>query len=460
MRVRGQSGARAAQNLIRVETADQIFGALIALGDLLEQGAEPDDARRATGVLDELSQLLRVLAEAVIADRLEGSATINRAIADIAAEAARLPVEHPARPAIDAIAQRLKILVTVSVPEGYHADGGHPESAAGHALPLRQRLLGPVRANLNWNSLALRHALRVVCVALPPVAAGLVWPDTYLRWLTITLMLVLQPYFAMTWTRALERVGGTILGGLIAAGIGVICTTPIAVAAALFPVAVAALAVRRVSYGLFITAVTPMVVLLSELGHPGTDEWTVAAIRAGFTVLGGLIAVAGAFSLWPSWEPVRLRREVSAAISAHAAYADAELGFLLGEADEAAADQARRGAGVASNNLEASLSRALLEPGQRDRLEAAMVIDAALRRLAGRLAAMQLDPGLRAHVPPAALRAWRAWIAAAMASLTAGGTAGLPARPPFPPGEEPEGLGRISRQVELMAGAIGRLPVT
>ena len=41
MRVRGQASARAYQALIRVEALDQLFGALVALSDLLEASRDP-----------------------------------------------------------------------------------------------------------------------------------------------------------------------------------------------------------------------------------------------------------------------------------------------------------------------------------------------------------------------------------------------------------------------------------
>ena len=52
----------------------------------------------------------------------------------------------------------------------------------------------------------------------------------------------------------------------------------------LFPLAIFAFAVRRVSFGLFMVGLTPLVVLLSELGQPGTSEFAIAAWRAGYTV--------------------------------------------------------------------------------------------------------------------------------------------------------------------------------
>jgi hypothetical protein len=79
-------------------------------------------------------------------------------------------------------------------------------------------------------------------------------------------------------------------------------------------------------------------------------------------------------------------------------------------------------------------------------LEAVLVIDAALRRLVGRLTAMQLNPG------PAQAEALRAQIGASMRAM-ADGTAALPPRPTLPAGDA---AARIARPIELMAGALSR----
>ena len=123
---------------------------------------------------------------------------------------------------------------------------------------------------------SLRHALRVGLVAIPAVAISVIWAGPYQHWLTITWVLTMQPHFAMTITRALERIVGTIIGGVIAAGIVVVAHTPLTMAATIFPLAVTAMAVRQVSFGLFITAVTPLVVILSELGQTGASGWEIA----------------------------------------------------------------------------------------------------------------------------------------------------------------------------------------
>jgi hypothetical protein len=192
-----------------------------------------------------------------------------------------------------------------------------------------------------------------------------------------------------------------------------------------------------------------------ESGAPDTGEWTIALARASFTTLGGIIAVGANFLLWPSREPDLVVPEVKKAIAAHGAYAEADFAVLLGEASEAGLDQVRRAAGVATNSLEALITRALLEPGNknRDQLEAAMAVDAALRRLAGRLATLGHDAGLTANTQAKTLQAWRDWIGAST-RLLASGTTELA---PRPAGTDNDALGRIARQIELIAGAMERL---
>lgn len=77
---------------------------------------------------------------------------------------------------------------------------------------------------------------------------------------------------------------------------------------ALFLLAVTAFMIRAVSFGLFMLALTPLVLLLVETGTPDTGEWVIAAARAGLTTIGGLVAVGANFLLWPSREPDLGRR--------------------------------------------------------------------------------------------------------------------------------------------------------
>ena len=450
LRSRGVASHRASQSLIRLEAAEQIFGALIALSELLEQAPQ-----HAHPMVDRLLRRLRpallVLSRAIPADDGAANQRVGRAIEAMLADLDKLPGAHPLQPALQRIVERLRVAYTMTDPQSF-VPGTMPNGAS---LPLLQVLRGPLLANLTWRSPALRHALRVVAMATPALLVTLLWFTPFDHWLTITIVATMQPYYGLTYARALERIAGTAAGGLLAAGIALVCTTPLSIAVAMFPLAVIALGLRAVSLGFFMLGLTPLVVLLVEAVAPHTSEWLIAGARAGLTIAGGLLAVAGSLLLWPTRAVDELARDVRDAITAHGRYADAALSHLLGEADAGAVDSARRAAGLASNTVEAAISRTLMDPGgtAQDRLEAVLVVDAALRRCAGRIAALSFDPALLRTVPAAALRDWRAWIAEATRALTASGSS----VPPRPAASASDALLRIARQLELIAGVTDRL---
>ena len=443
VRARGPGGGRGNALLIQIEAADQIFGAMIGFSDLLEHG-DAGGREAARPALAALRLMLAAIADGILADRAQDEQ--HRAMfLHLLDQIGRARAGKVQQQMVDALLERLRVAALMTMPEGENVGGEQTRRETWSA----RALLGPLRSNLNWSSAALRHAVRTSVISLPALLITLPSGAVYAHWLTITLILTLQPFFALTWQRALERGMGTVLGGVIASVLAEFVHGPVATAVMLFPLAVFAFAVRRVSFGLFMAALTPLVVLLSELGQPGTSEFTIALFRALYTVAGGVMAVLGGLLLWPSREPARVRGDLLTAIRAHAAYADSEFAVLLGTGSAASVDAARRASGLASNNLETTLSRALQEPGQNGRREvqAAMLADAALRRVAGRLAALQTAPGLAAA---ADLGAWRDWIARGFAALAEGAEL-----QDDPPADAPNGaLARIALQITLIDGAL------
>ncbi len=455
-RSRGPTSNRGARSIIRLEAADQIFGVLIALADLLET-ADAAERGKAAHILRRLRPILAMLSRTMLSDETEPRPNVARAIRAVSQDVAALPPASRLRRTADALVERLQIAATVTTLAKTISD------ASGRAQPplFWRGVRMTIAANLDRRSLALRHALRATASATPAIAFTIAFFTPYDHWLTITIVATMQPYFGNTFARALERVGGTLLGGLLAALIGLFITSPLAIAAAMFPLAVLAFAIRAVSFGLFMAALTPMIVLLVEFGQPGATEWVIAGARAGLTVCGCLVAVASCYILWPSWEPDRLAGELRAAVGAHGRYAEAEFAYLANALDAASRDKARRAAGLATNNAEASISRALVEPGgdqrRRERLEAAMVIDAALRRFSGRLSSLAFDPSRGDRTAPQPLlAAWGAWIGDSMRTLAAGSPQ-IDARPPSAGGVNDEALRRIARQIELIAGTLDRI---
>ena len=433
---------RVSRLLIRLEDADQIFGAVIAFSQLLE--VEPDRALhgRAAHLLRRIAPMLRVLAQAAEKDLPRPVPRVMRALDGLQDEAGEFPVQY--RTVLLLMVDRLRIAATLVAPEGFVAETGTPD------VPWRERVLEPFFANLTLHSAVLRHAVRGALVAAPALAVGIAVASPYAHWFSITLILTMQPFFALTWQRAAQRIGGTVAGAVLGGVLAATLHSPLALGIALFPLCIVTLAVRSVSFSLFMACITPLVVLLTELSMPGAQgAWDVLWLRTGFSLAGGLLAVIGALVIWPSWEPRRLSAEIAGALRAHALLLEA---VLHPGAARARIEQARRAAGRASNNLEASLARAAREPAhvRPAGLDAAMAIDAALRRLGGHLTVLALG-GAGADQPA---EAWRDHLADRLRQLAADPQAPEPGRPAMPC---PVGLQRLDRQASLMAGAMRRL---
>lgn len=114
-------------------------------------------------------------------------------------------------------------------------------------------------------------------------------PSSNVWWILLTILVVLQPDRRATWRRALERSGGTVLGGALAA-LAVVLVQHSAVLALLGLVAAIASAVAYVrgAYWMFAASLTVALILLTQpLGHRLRGDLE----RVAFTVVAALAVV-------------------------------------------------------------------------------------------------------------------------------------------------------------------------
>jgi uncharacterized membrane protein YccC len=389
---------RGEQLLVLTEGAEQLFGTLVAIDAELEAAHEAgstvaDDAF--AKAFDCLGQTLALLANAVddtvAARRLDAAAVPTLTQLEVRQDWPNVHLRAAAA-LLSRVAADVQVLADTAANIDVRASSVVPKTAE-HPVVIAPRRdaftwLRPLREALTLRSLPMRHGLRMGVAAAAAVWLSFALDITRGYWATITTLIVLQPFAGATMHKTLQRVGGSVLGGIIAAALAVVARTKLAIAGVMLPFTVGAVAVLPLNYGVFVLLLTPVFVLLAE-PHPG--DWGIAGLRVVNTVLGGVIALVAARLLWPTHEletyPTRLAgalRELRALLVVVTSDAD-----TTSPEWRRAVDDARRRFGIAVTNAEITMQRLITEDSpNRHRVEAAMTVTTYGRRMASTLAAI------------------------------------------------------------------------
>jgi uncharacterized membrane protein YccC len=229
------------------------------------------------------------------------------------------------------------------------------------------------------NAGVVRHAARAAIAVVVAFAAAEQLDLAYSYWATMATVVVMQPAASATWPRSVERMLGSVGGGLIAALLAAILPTRLDLLFIIFPIAAATIALRPVNYTLFVLFLTSLFIFVTVLLQPGHG---IASARAINNVIGSLIGVASSLVLWPERERDESDVVLAAAIKANIAFAIEALRASV--VPPATLDAARRAAGIASSIAETTRQRMVLE-GRRHgaQLDEIAAILAAVRDLAG-----------------------------------------------------------------------------
>jgi uncharacterized membrane protein YccC len=390
--VRARTPARSARgrNLaVLLEIADTLFSRGLAMIDLAERSAIEGNAEDIAFARQRLAWLgqAAVLVERGLDDRArlaeflrEGNALIAAArvangAADSGGDAAMFAAPFHALQAECAqnLETALEALTGIwtgvdPISSRRQVPGTPLQVRAEQRLRLKSRgTLESLQENWTFASSALRHALRtsVVCVSSVLLVRALHLP--YGEWMALTAVIVLQPYVAHTWQKSLQRVGGTIAGGVLAALLVVFIRTPEALIATVCITAFFTLAWFAVDYAWYCFFLTPTFVLLTVHGR---HDWRIAGIRAMDTILGAALALVAVKLLWTESEHLRLGEILARSGEANAAYLAAMRRYWSTPNPEKAAANvdilapARRHAGLANNESEEALERLMMEGTQ------------------------------------------------------------------------------------------------
>ena len=409
--------------LASYEVAELALGDLVAISDALEAAPASVDLAPIADAFE--SAATRVEGPAAAAS-LAGKAN---AIGETLARERTTPEGE-----LPALRDRLYLHALVALEAATRL--GSPSAVFITAPPRRS-----LRDALSRDSLDLQHALRLATITAAAALLGVGLGLGKRHWITVTAVVVLQPYWGATVRRGLQRVAGTVVGAIAAALLAHLPHGPLIVAIVLFGLAVLASALRTMNYALYSLFATPLFVLMAESSG---GDWQLTGLRVINTLIGGGAALLGAHLLWPSWERERLPRVLAAMLRLDAAY----LVAVAAGAGAPATLAARRESGLCHANADASLQRLLSEPHDFARIEPLMAIIAMSRRLTGAITAIDAS----GRKVPAELSAQ---LAASLEDL-ARAASGAPLSPLVEMHAEPP-LDRLQRPVEVLHAALARL---
>jgi uncharacterized membrane protein YccC len=172
-------------------------------------------------------------------------------------------------------------------------------------------------AHLNWASPIFRHAARLAGAAAAGIAIARFADVTQGYWMALTVLLVMRPETAHTYTRCVGRVGGMAAGVVVASSVTLLWQPTGLVAAILAVVFLGVTyAVSAVGYIAVSAAIATTIVFLLDISGVAT---TIGDLLFG-TVIGGALAVL-AHVVLPDDGMVRLRQRAGELLKTEIDYA-------------------------------------------------------------------------------------------------------------------------------------------
>ncbi|MBR8082242.1 FUSC family protein [Burkholderia vietnamiensis] len=346
-------------------------------------GAAADAAQSLANDLAELrATLAGRVAEFRVAHRDDAGLTWLRACETLIARYA-VVLLHPA----------VESPSTATVPAALTAPApGKPARGAGRLAALRREIVAPNPFHRYASRLAVAAMIAVALARISGVQQG--------YWLALTTMFIMQPTLSQTVKLSGLRIGGTLLGAVLASAVSLLVHDPLLLALAVLPLATGTLATRSVSYVSYILFLTSHFILVAHLGTPIGPSWMLAALRVGNSFAGVLVGVVISLLAWPDREHHRIGEVADLAMAATATY-------LRAVGDDAPAHARarresltvlRRQACVAIDRLDATIAATRFESIASDpRTASATVAMQQMKALVGALAPVEyLDDTLDA----------------------------------------------------------------
>ncbi len=332
----------------------------------------------------------------------------------------------------------------------------------------RTSILEPIRDHLSFDSIILRHSLRVALIAAVSTAVVLAAHIEKGQWVVLSAIATLEPFYGATFLRGLQRVGGTLLGGAVAAVAAGWVHGSIGIPILVFVLTVVAVSLLPLNFALYYIFLTPVFLILAE---PGAADWNLVGLRMESAAVGAALALFGMWLLWPIPEWQRIPAQIAAALRAD----DRHLAAVLEGASPGTLRHRRRHAGITAAAAEASFQRLLTEGHASEvQMEALLALVTYARRFDATITSISTARSIALQRQGGAAAPHAGWLALDPTGALAHGIVSdlvdslersrapreLPSEEAWPVVDEPYARGmalKLERQVTVLHGAVSRL---
>ena len=154
--------------------------------------------------------------------------------------------------------------------------------------------------NFNWKSNTFRHALRVAVATTTGFLISEFFPFGHGYWIMLTIIVILKPAYSITKSRNRDRLLGTLAGAAIGVLILVIVKDKHLMIGIMLVLMVLAYSFMRTRYLLFVTLMTPYILILLYILNPLHFKDLILD-RVIDTAIGSIIALLANLLFSPEW---------------------------------------------------------------------------------------------------------------------------------------------------------------
>jgi uncharacterized membrane protein (TIGR01666 family) len=221
--------------------------------------------------------------------------------------------------------------------------------------------------NLTFSSSAFKHAVRVAVAALAGFMVAHIFDyGNHSYWILLTVVFILKPAYSLTKQRNVQRITGTIVGGIIGALILIYIPDKRVLFFFLVFFMMGTYSFLRMNYILMVICVTPYMLIVFKFFGAGYID--ILQERLVDTAIGCTLAFMASYLLFPNWESEQLEKNMIHVLKANMSYlqklADSMSGKQVAPIEYRLA---RKDVYVASANLSVTFQRMLSEPKKRQR---------------------------------------------------------------------------------------------